>query len=40
MDDLISEIANGKTNRFEWNKVTGAAAYTAGRWYDFSSVGG
>lgn len=40
MDDLISEMAAGKTNRFEWNKVTGAGTYTAGRWYDFSSVGG
>jgi hypothetical protein len=40
MDDLISEMASGKTNRFEWNKVTGATAYVAGRWYDFSSIGG
>ena len=40
IDDLISEIAAGKYNRYEWNKVTGAAAYVAGRWYDFSSVAG
>jgi hypothetical protein len=40
MDDLISEMTSGKTNRYEWNKLTGAAAYTAGRWYDFSNLGG
>lgn len=40
LDDLISEISSGKSNRFDWNKITGAAAYTAGRWYDFSALGG
>lgn len=40
MDDLVSEITNGKFARFDWNKVTGGAAYTAGRWYDFSPLGG
>jgi hypothetical protein len=40
MDDLISELTSGKTTKFEWNKFTGAAAYTAGRWYDFSPLGG
>jgi hypothetical protein len=40
MDDLISEMTSGKTNRFEWNKVTGASAFVAGRWYDFSGLGG
>ena len=40
IDDLISEMTAGKTNRYDWNKVTGAAAYTAGRWYDFSSLAG
>lgn len=40
MDDLVSEISNGKFNRADWNKITGAAAYTAGRWYDFSGLGG
>jgi hypothetical protein len=39
MDDLISEMTSGKTNRYEWNKVSGGVG-TAGRWYDFSSVGG
>lgn len=40
MDDLVSEISNGKFNRADWNKITGAAAYTAGRWYDFSGLNG
>jgi hypothetical protein len=41
MDDLINEITtNGKFNRNDWNKITGAAAYTAGRWYDFSGLAG
>lgn len=41
LDDLVSEItANGKFHRNDWNKITGAAAYTAGRWYDFSSLTG
>lgn len=39
-DELISEITAGKFNRADWNKITGAAAYTAGRWYDLSSLGG
>jgi hypothetical protein len=40
MDDLVSEITNGKFSRFDWNKITGAAAYAAGRWYDFSPLAG
>jgi hypothetical protein len=40
MDDLVSEITNGKFNRADWNKITGASAYTAGRWYDFSPLNG
>ena len=41
LDDLVSEItANGKFHRNDWNKITGAAAYTAGRWYDLSSLAG
>lgn len=40
-DDLITEITtNGKFWRADWNKITGAAAYTAGRWYDMSALGG
>jgi hypothetical protein len=40
MDDLYSEITNGKFIRADWNKITGGAAYTAGRWHDFSSLAG
>jgi hypothetical protein len=40
MDDLVNEITSGKFNRTDWNKITGAAAYTAGRWYDFSGLAG
>jgi hypothetical protein len=41
MDDLVNEITNnGKFIRNDWNKITGAAAYTAGRWHDFSGLAG
>lgn len=40
MDDLVSEITGGKFWRNDFNKITGAAAYTAGRWYDMSALGG
>lgn len=40
IDDLVSEITNGKFTRFDWNKITGGSAYTAGRWYDFSPLAG
>lgn len=41
MDDFVSEVTqNGKFWRADWNKITGAAAYTAGRWYDLSSLNG
>lgn len=40
-DDLVNEITtNGKFWRQDWNKITGAAAYAAGRWYDFSMLNG
>lgn len=41
MDDFIAEVTqNGKFWRADWNKITGAAAYTAGRWYDLSVLNG
>lgn len=40
IDDLVSSITGGKYIRSDWNKITGAAAYTAGRWYDFSPLAG
>lgn len=39
-DALISSISAGKFARADWNKITGAAAYTAGRWYEMSSLAG
>lgn len=41
MDDLVNEITNnGKFYRADWMKTTGAAAYTAGHWYDLSQIAG
>lgn len=40
IDDLVSSITGGKFFRNDWNKITGGAAYAAGRWYDFSSLAG
>lgn len=40
LDDLISEVTGGKQWRQDWNKITGGAAYTAGRWYDMSPLAG
>jgi hypothetical protein len=40
LDDMTSEITSGKFVRADWNKITGASAYTAGRWYDFGGLAG
>lgn len=40
IDNLIAAISAGKTARADWNKITGASAYTAGRSYDMSSLAG
>lgn len=40
IDNLVSEITSGKHVRIDWNKITGAAAYAAGRWYDMSALNG
>lgn len=40
VNDLVSKMTSGKTNRFDWHKQVGATAYTAGRWYDLSGLGG
>ncbi len=40
IDNLIASISAGKTVRSDWNKITGAAAYVAGRSYDFSGLAG
>ncbi len=39
-DDLIQKTSGGNITRTDWNKITGAVAYAAGRWYDFSMING
>lgn len=39
-DNLVASLSSGKTARYDWNKITGAIVYTAGRWYDFSQLNG
>lgn len=39
-DGLIAALTAGQTWRADWNKITGGAAYTAGRWYDLSPLTG
>lgn len=40
IDQLYAALSAGQTDRQDWNKITGAAAYTAGRWYDTMGLGG
>jgi len=40
VDNIVSSISAGKTRTEPWNKITGAAAYTAGRWYNTFTLGG
>lgn len=40
LDDLIAEVTGGKYIQSTWNKITGASAYTAGRWYDLQGLAG
>lgn len=40
LDNIIASISAGKRNRYDWNKVFGGSAATAGRAYDFSSLAG
>lgn len=39
VDNMINSMSAGKLARFDFNKVTGAAAYTAGRAYDMATLG-
>lgn len=39
-DQLIAALGAGKSSRFDWNKITGAGAYAAGRWYETLSLNG
>jgi hypothetical protein len=40
LDNLVAALGNGQTSRYDWNKITGAAAYAAGRWYETLSLNG
>lgn len=40
IDQLYAALSAGQTDRQDWNKITGAAAYAAGRWYEMFSLGG
>jgi hypothetical protein len=40
VDNIVSSISAGKTAIQPYNKITGAAAYTAGRWYNTFTLGG
>lgn len=40
LDQLIAAMSAGQTARYDWNKITGGAAYTAGRWYDTAQLNG
>lgn len=40
IDQLYASFSAGRTERTDWNKITGGAAYTAGRWYEALSLGG
>jgi len=39
-DALVTALTSGQMARYDWNKVTGAASYAAGRWYETMSLGG
>jgi hypothetical protein len=39
-DNLIAALSAGKSTRYDWNKITGAISYQAGRAYDFSQLSG
>jgi hypothetical protein len=40
IDNLVTSISTGRTVRFDFNKITGASAWTAGRSYDMGSLAG
>lgn len=40
IDNLVNSLSAGKRARYDWNKVTGGTAYTAGRIYDTSLLNG
>lgn len=40
IDQLYAALSAGQAERTDFNKITGAAAYTAGRWYEMMSLNG
>lgn len=40
LNAIVTALAAGKRWRTDWNKITGAAAYTAGRSYDLTNLNG
>jgi hypothetical protein len=40
IDNLLDAISAGRTSRFDFNKITGGSAWTAGRSYDMGSLAG
>ena len=40
VDALVNAITSGQNYKTQWNKITGAAAYTAGRWYNSFTLAG
>lgn len=40
VDNIIAAISAGQSSRFDWNKVFGGSAATAGRAYDLSGLAG
>lgn len=40
IDQLYAAFSAGQTERTDWNKITGGAAYAAGRWYETMTLGG
>lgn len=39
-DQLVTAFSSGQSFRYDWNKITGSSAYTAGRWYETFSLSG
>jgi len=40
VDNLITAMSAGQSNRYDWNKITGSGSYVAGRSYDLSQLSG
>lgn len=40
LNEIIAANSLGKTNRYDWQKISGGTAYTANRWYDMAQLNG